>query len=204
VGERASARIDARKKSLHAAEQDRADVAAARQSWRETQGSLNIDRLVFIDETWAATNMTRKRGRAPRGERLVAGVAHGHWKTTTFVGALRTSGLTAPAVFDGAINGQSFLAYVHEVLVPTLRPGDIVILDNLSSHEIQGVRAAIEAVGGEVRYLPPYSPDLDPIEQLFSKLKALLRKISARTVPALWDAIGRLVAAFDPEECFNY
>jgi transposase len=148
--------------------------------------------------------MTRRYGRCRRGKRLVAAVPHGHWKTTTFIGALRASGLAAPAVFDGAINGVSFLAYVEQVLVPTLEPGDIVILDNLSSHKIGGVQEAIEAVGAQLRYLPPYSPDLNPIEQLFAKLKALLRKASARTVGTLWDAIGRLVAGFRPDECLNY
>jgi len=148
--------------------------------------------------------MTRQRGRALKGERLVAAVPHGHWKTTTFIGALRSTGLTAPAVIDGAVNGDIFLAYVCQVLVPTLAPGDIVILDNLSSHKIAGIREAIEAAGAELRYLPPYSPDLNPIEQLFAKLKALLRKIAARSVEALWSAIGQLIAHFDPQECLNY
>lgn len=168
------------------------------------QGSLNIDRLVFIDETWATTNMTRRHGRAPRGARLVAAVPHGHWKTTTFIGALRSDGLTAPAVIDGAVNGEAFLAYVEQVLVPTLKPGDIVVLDNLSSHKVAGVREAIEAAGAELRYLPPYSPDLNPIEQLFAKLKALLRNIAARSVEALWTAIGQLTSTFEPGECANY
>jgi transposase len=204
VGDARSARPVSEKKTCHAAEQERADVAAARQEWRKTQGSLSIDRLVFIDETWAATNMTRRYGRSKRGKRLVASVPHGHWKTTTFIGALRANGLTAPAVFDGAINAESFLAYVQQMLVPTLKPGDIVILDNLSSHKVEGVRAAIEAAGAEVRYLPPYSPDLNPIEQMFAKLKALLRKIAARSVEALWTAIGQLVRTFEPDECRNY
>lgn len=163
-----------------------------------------MERLVFIDETWATTNMTRRCGRSKRGTRLVASVPHGHWKTTTFIGALRADGLTAPAVFDGAINGASFLAYVQQVLVPTLKPGDIVILDNLSSHKVGGVREAIETAGAELRYLPPYSPDLNPIEQMFAKLKALLRKIAARSVEALWTAIGDLVDTFAPDECRNY
>ena len=148
--------------------------------------------------------MTRRYGRALRGKRLVASVPHGHWKTTTFIGALRSTGLTAPAVFDGAINGASFLAYVEQILVPTLKSGDIVILDNLSSHKVTGVRAAIEAAGAELRYLPPYSPDLNPIEQLFAKLKALLRKAAARTVEALWTAVGQLITRFSPGECKNY
>jgi transposase len=163
-----------------------------------------MERLVFIDETWATTNMTRRYGRSRRGKRLVASVPHGHWKTTTFIGALRAGGLTAPTVFDGAINGASFLAYVQQVLVPTLKPGDIVILDNLSSHKVAGVREAIETAGAELRYLPPYSPDLNPIEQMFAKLKALLRKVAARSVEALWTAIGDLVDTFAPDECRNY
>jgi transposase len=165
---------------------------------------MSIDRLVFIDETWAKTNMTRRLGRAPRGRRLIASVPHGHWSTTTFIGALRATGLTAPAVFDGAINGASFLAYVQQILVPTLQPGDIVILDNLGSHKVTGVRQAIEAAGATLRFLPPYSPDLNPIEQLFAKFKALLRSTAARTVEALWSAIGQLVARFAPGECANY
>jgi transposase len=165
---------------------------------------LNPDRLVFIDETWATTNMTRLRGRAPRGERLVQPVPHGHWKTSTFVAGLRTSGLTAPLVVDGAMNGEVFLAYVEQILVPTLSPGDILILDNLSSHKVAGVREAIERCGATLVYLPPYSPDLNPIEQAFAKLKALLRKIAARTVGRLWDAIGDLLERFAPQECLNY
>jgi transposase len=168
------------------------------------EADLSIDRLIFIDETWATTNMTRRQGRTLRGERLVATVPHGHWRTTTLIGALRTSGLTAPAVIDGAVNGDIFLAYVRQVLVPTLTEGDVVVMDNLSSHKVAGVREAIEAVGAELRYLPPYSPDLNPIEQLFAKLKALLRKVAARSVEALWTAIGQLVSQFLPGECLNY
>ena len=148
--------------------------------------------------------MTRRYGRCKRGQRLVASVPHGHWKTATFIGALRADGLTAPAVFDGAINGVSFLAYVEQVLVPTLRRGDIVILDNLPSHKVDGVREAIEAVGAELRYLPPYSPDLNPIELLFAKFKAHLRKLAARSVEALWTAIAQTVSAFERGECKNY
>lgn len=148
--------------------------------------------------------MTRRHGRTLKGERLVAAVPHGHWKTTTFIGALRSSGLSAAAVIDGAVNGDVFLAYVRQVLAPTLRPGDIVIMDNLSSHKIAGVREAIEATGAELRYLPPYSPDLNPIEQVFAKLKTLLRKIAARSVEALWTAIGQLIAQFQAQECINY
>ena len=161
-------------------------------------------RLVFIDETWATTNMTRLRGRAPRGQRLVAAVPYGHWKTSTFVAALRTSGLTAPLVIDGAMNGETFRAYVEQVLAPTLKPHDIVIMDNLGSHKVTGVREAIEARGATLVYLPPYSPDLNPIEQAFAKLKALLRKLAARTITRLWDALGDLLDRFTPRECANY
>lgn len=129
---------------------------------------------------------------------------HGHWKTTTFVGALRLTGMTAPMVLDGPMNGAWFLAYVEQVLVPTLSPGDIVIMDNLPAHKGPAVRAAIEAAGAELRLLPPYSPDLNPIENAFSKLKAMLRKAAARTIDQLWDAIGRIIQTYSPQECANY
>lgn len=148
--------------------------------------------------------MTRARGRAPRGERLVEYVPHGHWKTTTFVAGLRASGVIAPLVVDGAINGEIFLAYVQRYLVPELKRGDIVILDNLSSHKVAGVQEAIEAAGATVMYLPPYSPDFNPIEQVFAKLKALLRKAEERTVSRLWDRIGTILDYFAPAECRNY
>jgi len=148
--------------------------------------------------------MTRRYGRAPRGQRLIAAVPHGHWKTSTFVAGLRTTGLTAPLVIDGAINGDIFRAYVEQVLAPTLGPGDVVIMDNLGSHKVAGVREAIEARGATLRYLPPYSPDLNPIEQAFAKLKALLRKLAARTVSGLWDALGDMLNRFTPHECANY
>jgi transposase len=159
---------------------------------------------VFIDETWATTAMARRHGRAQRGQRLVAAVPHGHWKTTTFLAALRHDGMSAPCVFDGAINGARFLAYVEQALAPTLRPGDIVVLDNLAAHKVKGVRAAIAAAGAELLYLPPYSPDLNPIEQAFAKLKALLRTAARRTVDALWRAIGHALDAFSPAECARY
>jgi transposase len=159
---------------------------------------------VFIDETWATTAMARRYGRARRGTRVVAAVPHGHWKTTTFLAALRHDGLTAPCVFDGAINGARFLAYVEQVLAPTLRPGDVVVLDNLGAHKVKGVREAIEATGAELRYLPPYSPDLNPIEHVFAKLKALLRSAARRTVEALWQAIAHALDAFTPAECAHY
>ena len=164
------------KKTLHAAEQDRPDVAAARAELKVEQFRHAARRLVFIDETAVTTKMVRHYGRSPRGERLVASVPHGHWKTLTLVAALRINGLTAPYVIDGALDGPSFLAYVEQVLVPTLRKGDIVFMDNLSTHKIDGVRQAVEAVGAKVRYLPAYSPDFNPIEMAFSKLKTAVRK----------------------------
>ena len=148
--------------------------------------------------------MTRTHGRAPCGERLVAKVPHGHWQTLTFLAALRHDRITAPCVFDGPINGESFLAYVNQILVPTLQPGDIVILDNLGSHKGRTVRAAIRAAGARLFFLPPYSPDLNPIEQVFAKLKTLLRKAAERTVEATWKRIGSLLGHFPPDECANY
>jgi transposase len=155
--------------------------------------------LVFIDETWAKTNMTRTHG-----ERLVAKVPHGRWRTLTFLAALRHDRIDAPCVIDGPINGESFLAYVEQMLVPTLQPGDIVIIDNLGSHKGKAVRRAIRAAGAKLFFLPPYSPDLNPIEQLFAKLKTLLRKAAERTVDATWRRIGALLQAFSPAECANY
>jgi len=159
---------------------------------------------VFIDETAVTTKMVRRYGRRARGQRLVAKVPHGHWKTLTLVAALRVDGLTAPYVVDGAMDGPSFLAYVEQVLVPTLQKDDIVLLDNLRTHKVDGVREAIEAAGAKVRFLPAYSPDLNPIEQAFAKLKAALRKGAAHTVKALWKLIGKLITTFAPEECANY
>jgi transposase len=148
--------------------------------------------------------MARLRGRASKGERLRAGIPHGHWKTTTFVAGLRLSGIAAPMVLDGPINRDAFQAYVDQVLVPELEPGDIVVMDNLSSHKGQAVRRAIEAVGASLLFLPPYSPDFNPIENAFAKLKALLRRAAERTVGALWNRIGALLDAFTPAECTNY
>jgi transposase len=148
--------------------------------------------------------MARRLGRCPRGERLVAAVPHGHWKTSTFVAALRLSGLTAPLVIDGAMNGEIFRAYVEQVLAPTLSGGDIVIMDNLGAHKVAGVREAITARGATLLYLPPYSPDLNPIEQAFAKLKARLRTAAARSIDALWRTIGDLLDRFTPDECVNY
>jgi transposase len=165
---------------------------------------LDPTRLVFLDETGANTKMARRHGRAPRGERLRCSVPHGHWKTTTFIGGLRLSGMTAPMVLDGPMTGAWFLAYVEQVLAPTLRPGDIVILDNLAAHKNAAARRTIEAAGAKLLFLPPYSPDLNPIENAFSKLKALLRKAAARTVQQLWKAIALAIDAFTPNECANY
>ncbi|WP_437366873.1 IS630 family transposase [Inquilinus limosus] len=192
------------KKSLRASEQERPDVAARRRIWRAAQPFIDPDRLVFIDETGASTKMTRLYGRAPRGQRLVASAPFGHWKTTTFVAALRRTGLTAPMVLDGPMTGPAFLAYVQQVLVPTLRRGDIVVMDNLPAHKIAEVRAAIRGAGAQVFLLPPYSPDLNPIEMAFAKLKTLLRQVPERTVEALWRRIGQLLDHFQPDECANY
>ncbi|KQO93854.1 transposase [Methylobacterium sp. Leaf92] len=197
------ARPDLQKKTVHATEQDRPDVKAAREAWFEGQPDLDPARLVFLDETWTATNMARTRGRAPRGERLRSGVPHGHWKTTTFVAGLRLSGIAAPFVLKGPINRDAFQTYVERVLVPELVPGDIVVMDNLGSHKGPAVRAAIEAAGARLLFLPPYSPDFNPIEMAFSKLKALLRKAAERTVEGLWSAIGRRVDAVTPDQCAN-
>ena len=159
---------------------------------------------MFIDETGLSTKMARLRGRAPLGERCRAGVPHGHWKTTTFTGALRLTGMTAPMVLDGPMNGTVFLAYAEQVLAPTLQPGDIVIMDNLPAHRASGVREAIERAGARLRFLPPYSPDMNPIENAFAKLKALLRAKAERTIDALWDTVGTLIDCFKPAECANY
>ncbi len=192
------------KKTVLASEQERPDVASARQRWREGQASLDPQRLIFIDETGCATNMIRLRGRALRGRRLRGSTPHGHWKITTFTAGLTIGGLTAPMVLDGPMNGEWFKAYVNQVLVPALKPGDIVVMDNLSAHKSDDIRSAIEAAGAELRYLPPYSPDLNPIEQAFSKLKAHLRKHKERSVESLWARIGKLLHSFTPTECQNF
>jgi transposase len=192
------------KKSLHASEQDRADIARRRIRWKQHQGRLDPRRLVFIDETWAKTNMTRRSGRCTRGARLVAKVPHGRWRTLTFLAALRCDRIAAPCVIDGPINGTSFRAYVDQFLVPTLTAGDVVIMDNLGSHKSQAVRQLIRAAGAKLFFLPRYSPDLNPIEQVFSKLKTLLRKTDPRTTEATWQNIGALLDCFTPQECANY
>jgi transposase len=194
----------AKKKTLIAAEQDRPEVAKHRSDWRASQGEIDPNQVVFIDETWAKTNMTRRYGRALLGTRLVEKAPCARWQTTTFLGALRVEGFIAPLTVDGAINGEVFLAWIEQHLAPQLKPGDIVVMDNLSSHKVAGVREAIETVGAELRYLPPYSPDLNPIELAFSKLKKLLRDGAARTVDKLWELCGRVVEYFKESECRNY
>ena len=160
--------------------------------------------FVFLDETGAATNMVRRYGWGPKGERLMDAAPHGHWKTTTFLAGLRSTGIVAPLVLDGPMTGEAFRAYVEQFLAPTLSPGDVVVLDNLAAHKVAGVREAIAAAGASILYLPPYSPDLNPIEQMFAKLKALLRKAAVRNREALWNTIGNLLEAFSPTECRNY
>lgn len=179
-------------------------MAAGRQQWRRQQAELDVSRLIFIDETGASTKMARLYGRSRRGERCVAAVPHGHWKTTTLVAGLRLSGLTAPMTIDGAMNGPAFLAWVEQMLAPTLRAGDIVIMDNLPAHKPAAVRAVIERCGAELRYLPPYSPDLNPIEMAYSKLKALLKKSAARTLATLWNAIANAVGRITGDDCRSY
>jgi len=183
------AQADAEKKSIRAAEQLRADVAVARDLWRELQSKLDATKLIFLDETWAKTNMTR---------------LYGHWKTTTFLAGLCHDGIVAPLVLDGPINGRAFRAWVEQFLAPTLQPGQIVIADRLGSHKVAGVREAIEARGAELILLPPYSHDFNPIEQVFAKLKALLRKAEPRTRESLWKTIGEKINMFSPDECLNY
>jgi transposase len=159
---------------------------------------------VFLDETWTATNMARRYGRAGRGKRCIAAVPYGSWETTTFIAALRHDRLTAPMVANGPMDGEMFLAYVRTLLCPILMPGDLVIADNLSSHKVAGVTDAIEAVGAKLLLLPPYSPDFNPIEKVFAKLKALLRQAAMRTTDDLWVEIGRLLTKITPRECGNY
>jgi transposase len=197
-------RLEITFKKSPAAEQDRPDVVAARKELKAEQPTLKASRLVFIDETAMTTKMTRLYGRAPVGARLVAKVPHGHWKTLTLVAALRVDGMTAPYVLDGAMDGLAFLAYVEQVLVPTLKKRDIVLMDNVRTHRVAGVSEAIEAAGAQLRYLPAYSPDLNAIENAYAKIKSDLRKGAARTVDALWKLVGRSVKAIAPSECAGY
>src|SRR6516162_4892243 len=192
------------KKTLYAAEQKRAEVARERRRWMRRQGMFDPAQLVFIDESWTNTSMVRLRGRCPRGERLIGYAPLGYWKTITFVAGLRVRAMVAPFVVEGAMNGPMFLAYVKQCLAPTLRRGDIVIMDNVPVHKVAGVKEAIEAVGARLLYLPPYSPDLNPIELAISKVKADLRKACERTIPRLSRRIGRIVADFSAKECRNF
>lgn len=187
-----------------AGERDRPDVARRRAQWTKYQDRVEPERLVFIDETWTKTNMAPLRGWAPCGERLIAKVPHRRWTTTTFLAALRHDRIDAPWLLEGPIDGESFRTYVEKVLLPTLRQGDIVIMDNLGSHKSKAVRALIRSAGAKLLFLPKYSPDLNPIEQVFAKLKHLLRKAAARTVEAVCFAVGELLATFSADECANY
>jgi transposase len=189
---------------MRAAEQDRPDIARKRARWKAHQGRIDASRLVFIDETWIKTNMAPLRGWGPCGQRLEASAPFGHWKTMTFIAALRCDRISAPWVIDGPINGELFTLYVENELAPTLAKGDVVILDNLGSHKGKPARAVIRATGAHLLFLPPYSPDLNPIEQVFAKLKTLLRKADPRTIDSTWRQIGTLLDRFTPEECANY
>jgi transposase len=194
---------DVQKKTVHAAEQDRPDVAERRTAWRTWAKTVSASRLIFIDETWTKTNMARLRGRALRGERLVAKTPHGHWKTTTLIGALGIQGMLCAAVVDGAVNADMFEAFVEQVLLPALRPGDIVIMDNLSSHKRDRVIELIQSARAELRYLPPYSPDLNPIEMVFSKVKQAFRALGSRTKEALWGSVQGVLDQVTPSDATN-
>ncbi len=196
-------KITRKKKTGHASEQEREDVAEAREAWFEGQLDLDPSKLVFLDETAVSTNMARRFGWAPRGQRCRMSVPFG-WKTKTLVAALRWDRIDAPMTIDGALDGASFLAYVEQVLAPTLSAGETVLMDNVRTHKVAGVKEAIEAKGAHLVYLPPYSPDFDPIEESFSKIKSILRRIAARTVDALEAAVGEALQSFTPQECMNY
>src|SRR6201993_254602 len=197
-------RSSASKKSVVAGERDRPDVARRRSQWTKYQDRVDAGRLVFIDETWTRTNMAALRGWAPCGRRLTAKVPHGRWKTMTFLAALRHDRIDAPWFIEGPIDGESFRTYVAEVLLPGLAPGDIVVLDSLGSHRSKAVRQTIRAAGAKLFFLPKYSPDLNPIEQVFAKLKHFLRRAAARTVEAVCLAIGQTLRLFTPKECASY
>lgn len=197
-------RITRKKKTGHASEQEREDVAAAREAWFEGQLDLDPSKLVFIDETALSTNMARRFGWAPRGARCRASVPFGHWKTETLIAALRFDRIDAPMTIDGALDGAAFLAWVEQALAPKLSAGEVVVMDNVPIHKVAGVREAIEARGARVLHLPPYSPDFNPIEKPFSKIKSILERIAARTVDALQAAVGEALRSFAPQECMNY
>ena len=189
---------------IHAAEQDRPDVAQRRAAWRVEQLSMDPQKVVFIDETWAKTNMTRLRGRARRGHRLTAKIPYGHWKTTTLIGALDHAGVRCSMTVDGAINADIFEAFLEQVLLPTLRVGEVVVMDNLSSHKSCRVTELIESVGAELLYLPPYSPDLNPIELAFSKIKQRLRTQAYRTVDSLWKCMQEVLDTISQKDAVNF
>lgn len=189
---------------MHAAEQERPDVKQARQAWRAGQKEWDVRRLVFLDETGLNTKMARLYGRSALGERCVASVPHGHWQTSTFVAALRHDRITAPLLIDGPMNGETFLAYIEQCLCPELRPADMVICDNLPSHKVAGVREAVERSGATLHYLPPYSPDLNPIEMAFSKLKSSLRQAAQRTLEGLQHATAVALDSFTQDHCLNF
>jgi transposase len=197
------------KKTDHASEQERSDVKAARQRWRKRQDWLKhrlhlLDRIVFIDETGLNTKMARLRGRSIKGQRLVASIPHGHWKTMTFIAGLRHDGMTAPWVLDGPIDGPAFVTYIKTQFAPTLRKGDVVVMDNLPAHKVAAAKAAIKERGAWLLFLPPYSPDLNPIELAFSKLKAHMKRLAPRTVDAVWKSAGKILELFSKQECANF
>ena len=196
--------VSVSKKTFRADEQNRADVKAARADWLEQQPELDPAQLVFVDETATSTKLVRHYGRSYKNVRCRDTAPHGRWETTTFTAGLRNDGLIAPLVIDGAMNGRTFRAWVEQCLAPELKPGDIVIMDNLAAHKVTGVTDAIEQCEATLIYLPPYSPDFNPIEQAFAKFKALLRKASARSIPELWLAIKFAIEKFSPNECENY
>jgi len=179
-------------------------VARRRQRWQARQARIDPTRLVFIDETWTKTNMAPLRGWGPRGQRLIGKAPRGRWRTLTFLAALRADRIEAPCLFNGPINGQMFLAYVEQFLVPTLQPGDIVVLDNLGSHKSKAVRRTIRNAGAKLFFLPPYSPDLNPIEQAFATLKHGLRQAQARSIEETYIALGAILERFTPKECAAY
>ena len=196
--------ITRKKKTGHASEQEREDVAAAREAWFEGELDLDPLKLVFLDETAISTNMARRFGWAPQGERCRMSVPFGHWQTKTLIAALRYDRVDAPMTIDGALDGAAFLAYVEQVLAPTLCAGEIVVMDNVPMHKVAGVREAIEARGASVLHLPPYSPDFNPIEKSFSKIKSVLQGIAARTAEALEAGVAEALRSFTPQECMNY
>lgn len=197
------------KKTAHASEQERSDVQVARTHWRKRQNWLMdhldlLDRIVFIDETGLNTKMARLRGRSAKGQRLVASVPHGHWKTLTFIAGLRHDGMTAPWVLDGPMDGPAFITYIKTQLAPTLQKGDVVVLDNLPAHKVAAAKAAIKKRGAWLLFLPPYSPDLNPIELAFSKLKAHMKRLALRTVDGVWKGVGQILKLFSKKECANF